>query len=131
MHAILLLFTFDARQEGAEVDAKTTTGVTALWLAAGEGRKAVAADLIANGADVNNHRTDGITAVMAAAVGGHKVSYTAQCFLWDRQLVCEGVEKQRPRGPAHIRAVCLHFIYLAVACSWLSCSIVASFQLPL
>lgn len=61
------------RQEGAEVDAKTTTGVTALWLAAGEGRKAVAADLITKGSDVNNRRTDGITAVMAAAVGGHKV----------------------------------------------------------
>lgn len=60
-------------QEGAEVDAKTTTGVTALWLAAGEGRKEVAATLIARGADVNNRRTDGITAVMAAAVGGHKV----------------------------------------------------------
>lgn len=63
----------DVLQEGAEVDAKTTTGVTALWLAAGEGRKAVAADLIAKGSDVNNRRTDGITAVMAAAVGGHKV----------------------------------------------------------
>ncbi len=61
------------RQEGAEVDAKTTTGVTALWLAAGEGRKTVATDLIAKGSDVNNRRTDGITAVMAAAVGGHKV----------------------------------------------------------
>jgi len=57
------------------VDAKTTTGVTALWLAAGEGRKAVAADLIAKSSDVNNRRTDGITAVMAAAVGGHKVRY--------------------------------------------------------
>lgn len=61
-------------QEGAEVDAKTTTGVTALWLAAGEGRKEVAASLIAKDSDVNNRRTDGITAVMAAAVGGHKVS---------------------------------------------------------
>lgn len=60
-------------QEGAEVDAKTTTGVTALWLAAGEGRKEVAASLIAKDSDVNNRRTDGITAVMAAAVGGHKV----------------------------------------------------------
>lgn len=68
------------RQEGAEVDAKTTTGVTALWLAAGEGRKAVAADLIAKGADVNNRRTDGITAVMAAAVGGHKVSCGSLVF---------------------------------------------------
>lgn len=63
-------------QEGAEVDSKTTTGVSALWLAAGEGRKEVAASLIARGADVNNRRTDGITAVMAAAVGGHKVRYT-------------------------------------------------------
>lgn len=71
------------RQEGAEVDAKTTTGVTALWLAAGEGRKAVAADLIAKGSDVNNRRTDGITAVMAAAVGGHKVWH-------DRQVFCYG-----------------------------------------
>lgn len=72
--AMIFLLALDVRQEGAEVDAKTTTGVTALWLAAGEGRKAVAADLIAKGADVNNRRTDGITAVMAAAVGGHKVS---------------------------------------------------------
>lgn len=55
------------------MDATTTTRVTALWLAAGEGRKEVAASLIARGADVNNRRTDGITAVMAAAVGGHKV----------------------------------------------------------
>lgn len=55
------------------MDATTTTGVTALWLAAGEGRKEVAASLIARGSDVNNRRTDGITAVMAAAVGGHKV----------------------------------------------------------
>lgn len=69
------------------MDAKTTTGVTALWLAAGEGRKAVAADLIAKGADVNNRRTDGITAVMAAAVGGHKVhccSMTDWYSLWER-----------------------------------------------
>ena len=60
-------------QEGAEVDAKTTTGVTALWLAAGEGRKDVVASLIARGADVNNRREDGITALMAASLGGHKV----------------------------------------------------------
>lgn len=70
----VLLYPFrNGLQEGSEVDAKTTTGVTALWLAAGEGRKEVAASLIARGADVNNRRTDGITAVMAAAVGGHKV----------------------------------------------------------
>lgn len=58
------------------MDAKTTTGVTALWLAAGEGRKEVAATLISRSADVNNRRTDGITAVMAAAVGGRKVNRT-------------------------------------------------------
>lgn len=57
------------------MDAKTTTGVTALWLAAGEGRKEVAMTLISKGSNVNNRRTDGITAVMAAAVGGHKVDY--------------------------------------------------------
>lgn len=85
------------RQEGAEVDAKTTTGVTALWLAAGEGRKAVAADLIAKGADVNNRRTDGITAVMAAAVGGHKVSIfylsiylSYGCMMQQRLVLCVG-----------------------------------------
>lgn len=59
------------------MDAKTTTGVTALWLAAGEGRKDVTSALIGRGADVNNQRRDGITAVMAAAIGGYKVQLSS------------------------------------------------------
>lgn len=58
-------------QAGAEVDAEAKSGVTALWLAAGEGRKEVLKELLKNGASANNSRSDGITALMGAAAGGH------------------------------------------------------------
>lgn len=95
--------------------------MTALWLAAGEGRKAVAADLIAKGADVNNRRTDGITAVMAAAVGGHKVScdYLALCVGREARLGWGGAANTG--GPMH------HCLYLTVTCEL---SVVHCFQLP-
>jgi ankyrin repeat protein len=59
-------------QEGADIDAQTTSGVTALWLAAGEGREDVLRYLLSKKTSVHCRRSDGITAVMAAAVGGHK-----------------------------------------------------------
>lgn len=53
------------------MDAEAKSGVTALWLAAGEGRKDVLAELLKSGASANNNRSDGITALMGAAAGGH------------------------------------------------------------
>lgn len=58
-------------QAGAEVDAEAKSGVTALWLASGEGREEVLKELLKNGASANNSRSDGITALMGAAAGGH------------------------------------------------------------
>lgn len=58
-------------QAGAEVDAEAKSGVTALWLASGEGRKDVLKELLKSGASANNSRSDGITALMGAAAGGH------------------------------------------------------------
>lgn len=58
-------------QAGAEVDAEAKSGVTALWLASGEGRKDVLAELLKSKASANNSRSDGITALMGAAAGGH------------------------------------------------------------
>lgn len=59
------------RQAGAEVDAEAKSGVTALWLASGEGRTDVLKQLLESGASANNSRSDGITALMGAAAGGH------------------------------------------------------------
>lgn len=56
---------------GAEVDAEAKSGVTALWLASGEGRKDVLKELLKSGSSANNSRSDGITALMGAAAGGH------------------------------------------------------------
>lgn len=53
------------------MDAQAKSGVTALWLAAGEGRSDVIAELLKNGASASNSRSDGITALMGAAAGGH------------------------------------------------------------
>ena len=58
-------------KEGAVLDAPAASGVTALWLAAGEGKGDVLTFLIKKGGDVKNQRVDGITALMAACVGGH------------------------------------------------------------
>lgn len=53
------------------MDAGAKSGVTALWLASGEGRKDVLTELLKSGASANNSRSDGITALMGAAAGGH------------------------------------------------------------
>lgn len=53
------------------MDAEAKSGVTALWLSSGEGRKEVLKELLNNGASANNSRSDGITALMGAAAGGH------------------------------------------------------------
>lgn len=58
-------------QAGAEVNAEAKSGVTALWLAAGEGHKDVLKELLKNGASAGNSRSDGITALMGASAGGH------------------------------------------------------------
>ena len=55
----------------AVVDFPAASGVTAMWLAAGEGRTPIIQFLLRKNADVNNKRMDGITALMAACVGGH------------------------------------------------------------
>ena len=56
---------------GADVDAAASSEVTALWLAASEGRAEVMKILLNKGADAKNTRLDGITALMTASVGGH------------------------------------------------------------
>ena len=47
------------------------SGVTAMWLAAGEGKLDTVKFLLQKGADASNTRVDGITALMTASVGGH------------------------------------------------------------
>ena len=68
---VLIPFLLAVGQAGAEVDAEAKSGVTALWLASGEGRKDVLKELLKSGASANNSRSDGITALMGAAAGGH------------------------------------------------------------
>lgn len=60
-----------AEEEGTEVDPLANSGVTALWLASGEGRADVMKALLKKDANPNNARSDNISALMAAAVGGH------------------------------------------------------------
>ncbi len=58
--------------KGADVNAKTNTGTTALWMASAIGHKEVVQALLANGADVNAKNNDGETALMGASRDGHK-----------------------------------------------------------
>jgi ankyrin repeat protein len=58
-------------QNGADVNSVASSEVTALWLAASEGRVEVMQILLKNGADATNARVDGITCIMTASVGGH------------------------------------------------------------
>jgi serine/threonine-protein phosphatase 6 regulatory ankyrin repeat subunit B len=58
-------------QGNAEVDAPANSGVTALWLAAGEGQAECMKVLLNKQADATNTRIDGISALMTASVGGH------------------------------------------------------------
>lgn len=81
-------------QAGAEVDAQAKSGVTALWLAAGEGRKDVLEELLKNGASASNSRSDGITALMGAAAGGHADAVN--------MLLAAG-EMITVRGTGHVR----------------------------
>jgi ankyrin repeat protein len=55
---------------GADVNAKTEDGWTALMVAVGKGRTAIVEALIAGGADVNAKTEDGWTALMVAADWG-------------------------------------------------------------
>lgn len=56
---------------GAEVDFKSNSQVTALWLAAGENKVDVMKILLKKYADASVTRSDGITALMTSTVAGH------------------------------------------------------------
>ena len=55
-------------ENGADVNAAASSEVTALWLAASEGRTDVMKLLVKNNADASNTRVDGLSALMTAAV---------------------------------------------------------------
>jgi ankyrin repeat protein len=58
--------------EGADINAKqTTTGVTALWIAAWQGHTEVVKFLLGKNVDVNTKATDGTTALWMASEHGH------------------------------------------------------------
>jgi ankyrin repeat protein len=57
---------------GAEVNAKNSSGMTPLHLAAGNGHKDVAELLLAHGAEVNAKNSSGMTPLHLAAGNGHK-----------------------------------------------------------
>jgi ankyrin repeat protein len=59
-------------EKGADVNAKTHDGHTALQLAAAKGHETVARLLLEKGADVNAETHDGDTALRLAARKGHK-----------------------------------------------------------
>ena len=53
------------------MDVTATFGVTALWLASGEGWTEVIKILLGKGSDAGNTQSGSISCVMAASVGGH------------------------------------------------------------
>ena len=56
---------------GADVNGKSKSGVTALMLAAGSGRIEIVQDLLSKGADINAKTTGNYTPLMCAALNGH------------------------------------------------------------
>jgi len=57
-------------ENGADVNGKTKSGVTALMLAAGSGRVEIVQDLLAKGADINAKTSGNYTPLMCAALNG-------------------------------------------------------------
>ena len=57
--------------KGAEVNAKTNNGVTALMSGLRAGHLDVVQALLAKGAEVDAKANDGVTALMLASVNGH------------------------------------------------------------
>jgi ankyrin repeat protein len=55
-------------ENGADVNSVASSEVSAMWLAASEGRVDVMKILAKNNADASNTRVDGISALMTAAV---------------------------------------------------------------
>ena len=55
-------------ENGADVNALASSDVSAMWLAASEGRVGVMKLLMENNAEPSNTRVDGISALMTAAV---------------------------------------------------------------
>ncbi len=58
-------------KEGAGADASANSGVTVLWLAAGEGRIDVMKLPLKKDADANNAQSGNISVLMTALMGGH------------------------------------------------------------
>lgn len=56
---------------GADVNAVASSDVSAMWLAASEGRVEVMSILAKNNAEASNTRVDGISTLMTAAVSEH------------------------------------------------------------
>ena len=63
--------------EGADVNANTANGMTALMCAASKGHTGIVQNLLDKGADVNTKRYDGLTALTLAAFFGHAGSVSA------------------------------------------------------
>ena len=57
-------------ENGADVNAVASSDVSAMWLAASEGRVEVMKLLAKNNAEASNTRVDGISTLMTAAVSG-------------------------------------------------------------
>ena len=55
-------------ENGADVNAVASSDVSAMWLAASEGRVEVMKTLLKNNAEASNTRVDGISTLMTAAV---------------------------------------------------------------
>lgn len=61
-------------EKGADVNAVASSNVSAMWLAASEGRVEVMKLLAKNNAEASNTRVDGISTLMTAAVSATFIS---------------------------------------------------------
>ena len=68
-------------ENGADVNAVASSDVSAMWLAASEGRAEVMRLLSKNNAEATNTRVDGISTLMTAAVSKHSIVSDSELFL--------------------------------------------------
>ena len=81
-HVKIVEFLID---NGADVNAVASSDVSAMWLAASEGRVEVMRLLAKNNAEATNTRVDGISTLMTAAVSDHSI-FSYSTLFFDQKL---------------------------------------------
>ena len=69
-------------ENGADINAVASSDVSAMWLAASEGRVGVMRILVKNNAEASNTRVDGISSLMTAAVSPTLQLFDIKCFVF-------------------------------------------------